>query len=348
MTDAHTWEAPLVDYAWLGDNRVQTDGTYRQKVTGTAMGGLMGISPWQTPFSMSTKLMGLWDEDIGNQPQVIAGKLLESRIIEYADKTYEGAFYKAEDIFGKRSGKHVDWKSDFEDDVFAGHVDGIVSKDGEDYILEVKTTSERGALKWSEHPPTNYLWQVYLYNHYITKQDKAYILLGVMDAMAYANPNSWVPSRYNTYLFEVQIDQDEVARTLDHIREVYWDTIAKGISLPADPNSEIDQELIAHLKNIQNTRSEMTRLVDDYLALRKANEEYLARNQANIDREEDMKARVKDFMLCNHLDRIGPVKLRSTEKNTFDFKTADVDGFDYKKYVKKTAVNMLTVVTNKE
>lgn len=338
------WVAPVVPFTMDG-NKVCTDGTHAEKVTGTAMGGLLGCSPYETPFSMTSKLMGLWDKDIGNKPQVVAGKLLEGRIIDYASKTYPntGAFYKAVDIFGERTGAHRDWESDFEDDIFAGHVDGIVTQNGQDYILEVKTAGIESAKGWVDHPPEHYLWQVNLYNHFITKQDKAYMLLGVMDSNAYANPNGWIPSTSNTFLFEVKIDQKLVAETIQKVRDMYNDTVKKGISAPADLENPIDQALVQHFRDIQKDDGELNRLAEEYLKVRKANEEYYAKNKVNDDLEATLKDRLKDAMVCKDISKLGKLGVRFSERKQFDFKTADIDGFDYAKYVRVSKVATMTV-----
>lgn len=342
MSDS--WEAPRTDYTVQDDGTIHTDASIRQRITGTAMGGLLGCSPYETPFSMTTKLMGLWDKDIGNNPAVMTGKLLEPRIIDYVCKTYPqvGMFYKAEDIFAKREGRHEDWESDFEDDVFGGHVDGIVSKDGQDYILEVKTANSVQAMNWREHPPEHYLWQVYLYNAFLTKKDKAYMVLGIVDNQAYSNPNTWIPSTQNTYLFEIDIDQQKVSETIDRIRQMYLDTVEKGISTPATEHPK-DVEILNHLKDIKSSSVEIRALADEYLALRKYNEDYINANKSNVDKEEKLKAKLKDIMNCNNLSKVGKIKVRYQDKVSFDMKSAEMDGFDWSKYKRTTKTVVLTV-----
>ena len=51
------WVAPKCKYEMKGDY-VQTDGTYREKISGTSMGGIMGVSPYATPFTTTAKLLG--------------------------------------------------------------------------------------------------------------------------------------------------------------------------------------------------------------------------------------------------------------------------------------------------
>lgn len=208
-----SWVAPRVSQFQIADVNgkkvIKTDGTYRQKITGTYLGGLLGMSPYATPFSITTRLMGVWDEDIGDKPRVKLGKLLEDRIIDYVIAKHSdlGNVFKAEELFDERKGNHADWKSDFEDEIFAGHVDGIVSENGSDYILECKTAGDPN--DWLNGPPAHYMLQVMLYNHFITKKNKAYFVVGIVGNEYLNNPNGWIPNSSNCFLFEVKIDQDK-------------------------------------------------------------------------------------------------------------------------------------------
>ena len=208
-----SWETPKVTEFTIekdGDSKVvRTDGKYRQKITGTFLAGLLGKSKYATPFTVTTRLMGVWDEDIGDKPRVKLGKLLEDRILDYVIAKHPdiGNIFKAEELFEERTGNHADWKSDFEDDIFAGHVDGIVSYMGTDYILEVKTAGDPS--EWLNGPPVHYMLQVMLYNHFITKTNKAYFVLGVVGNEYLDNPNGWIPNSTNCFLIEVDIDREK-------------------------------------------------------------------------------------------------------------------------------------------
>lgn len=205
---ARNWIAPTCDYRLEGKVAVAIDPTI-EKISGTQIGAILGVSPYGTPFTASAKLLGLWGEDISDKPAVKTGIALEGRIIDYIRDTHPSwTVLSSSDIFAPRRGEHKDWKSDWEDDVYAGHLDGIITVDGEDYVLEVKTARDLSG--WIDHPPDHYLWQVYLYNHFVTHQDKAYIALGVVNQETYSDPYSWVPSSSNCMLFEVPIDQQAV------------------------------------------------------------------------------------------------------------------------------------------
>lgn len=333
------WVAPKCKYEMAGDH-VQTDGSYKEKISGTSMGGIMGVSPYATPFTTTAKLLGLWNEDISDKPAVKTGSLLEERIIEYASKHYPevGQFFMAEDIFAKREGDHADWQSDFEDDVFSGHVDGIISKDGVDYILECKTA--RDASAWLEGPPNHYFWQVCLYNHFITKQDKAYFVLGVVDTETYNNPNSWVANKNNCFLFEVPINQRMVADVIKNVRRIYNESVGQGRTLAINSDNPLDEELKTHLTDISGTTNELNDLIREYAAVHSFNQKKLDEIKDTTKKENTLKDRIKDIMLAWNLQSAQNVQIRHQTRKSFDFAKADMDSFDYSKYLKITDVNV--------
>lgn len=339
------WIAPKCRYM-IDGNTVTADGSVREKISGTTLGAFLGKSPYMTPFEASTKLMGLWDEDISDKPAIIVGKALEERIIGYLGTKHasKGNFFKVEELgLGERVGDHAHWLSDFQDDVFAGHIDGIVSKDGEDFILEIKTANRRQIEQyhtWVNGVPEHYLWQVYLYNHFITKKDKAYFGLGIVDQSTYDNPYSWVPCAENCKLFEVTIDQEKVAETIENVRKQYNETVAAGRSVPMSdvPN---DRDLMTHLRDISGTTDDLNKLIQEFTVLHAKNEEWLSERKADLDNEKKLRERIKDTMHTWNLKGCANAYIQHSNRAGFDFKRADADGFDYTKYLTSTPVNTL-------
>lgn len=345
------WIAPRCEYI-IEDGVVKTHGETVEKISGTSLGALLGKSPYGTPFTASTRLLGLWGEDISGKPQVKAGIALEERIIEYQASKHPslGTFLKAEDIFDKREGDHAAWVSDFEDDVFAGHVDGIISNNGTDYILEVKTTSRRSIEtygNWLNGPPEHYLWQVYLYNHFITKQDKAYFLLGILDDPDYTNPYGWVPNKENCKLIEITIDQQMVSEKLDEVRGIYSDTIQRGISLPCTDNP-LDVEVMTHLRDITGDMTTLTALTTEFKTLKLSNKAYADRNKANTDREKEIGDRIKDIMTTWGMTECAGVSVTVQHRKSMDFAKAESDGLDLSPYMTDKPISTIKLKQTKD
>ena len=334
-----TYTPPKCKYEIEGKH-IKTDGSVRDKVTGTALAGIFNISHWSSPFQIACRLLGLAeDADVGSKPSVMAGKVLEAPIIGYMDKMHSdvGIFVPAEDMYALRTGDHSEWPSDFEDEVFAGHVDGIVmADDGEDYILEVKTSSNMD--DWVNGVPEYYYWQVALYNEFITHQDRAMVALGIMNEAALKDPESWVPNEGNCVLFHVKIDQDRVRERLQTVREWYEKYIVAGITPDYDPSNPGDVAMWEHLVGLTDAPESIAYLIEEDARLR----EEIARHEAEIrdyyDEKKRLDAKLKDYLLCHDLQAADSTSgdyravISVTTRKELDEEAMKADGIDPAKY----------------
>lgn len=315
-----------------------------RKISGTSIGALLGCSPWDTPFTTSAKLMRLWNVDISDRPAIRTGKALEERIIDYVSAKHPdvGQFFKAEELFDAREGNHDNWASDFDDPDFVGHVDGVITKDGQDYILEVKTVHRDSLKSWENGDiPEHYKWQVYLYNHFITKQDKAYFAIGIVDNDTYSNPYAWVPNKDNCMLIEIPIDQNAVAEGIEKARAIRHDLIETGDTLPFDVTIERDYQIWQHLHDIGADAPHLYDLIGEYESVYSVIIEKTAEYKDLSERADMLKERIKDIMMSRSLSRAGKFTLSTSERRTFDFAKANADGLDTKPYTKTTVVKTL-------
>lgn len=347
------YDAPKCEYT-IEDGCIRTDGSIKGKVTGTMMAGILGVSPWSTPFQVACGLLGVGVEDISNKPAVRTGQILESKIIDYVAKAYpeHGLFMPAESIYEKREGDHASWASDFEDDTFAGHVDGIVMKDdGTNYILEVKTS---GNLKsWEDGVPIYYQLQVGLYNHFISKQDKAYVVLGTVGPETYKDPEGWVPDDSNTFMFEMPIDQLEFNEHLREVASWYDRYIGQGVTPPYDPTNPGDVELFQHLVNLTQDGDEISDLIDEYFRLDTEEKEHddIIKDKRKL--KEGLKVRIKDWFDCHGAksmdSRSGECYAAVTERisSKIDPELLRADGLDPDRYTVTTISKTFTVKKKK-
>lgn len=352
MASKVKYEPPQCSYTVVGP-RIKTDGTVLGKVSGTMVGGILGVSPWSTPFSVACDLLGLGRQDISDKPAVKTGKVLESRIIEYLGQEYAktGMFLPAEVIFDKREGDHNRWTPDWEDDTFTGHIDGAVIKDdGETFILEIKTTSNMAS--WMDGVPEYYFWQVALYNHFLAHQDKAYVALGIVDQETHKNPDSWTPSESNVALFEVDIDQDAVAAKLEEVR-TWYATLKSTYTTPMYDMSRpsVDIPLYMHLMDLATDAESMTYLVDEVGAL----EMQISEKMADIDhlqtQRDALRARLKDYLEGNELPELKSstgnyyaVMGKQTRRKISAEKLRDA-GIDPEPFTETTVTNTFTIKT---
>ena len=238
--------------------------TDKVRISGTQLAGIVGLSPWATPYSVAVDLLGMYyNDDIGNLPALKAGKYLEPVILNYLDKTNILPNTQAEVLFpGYEQGPHNQWKPHFTDDVFTGHIDGIAGHVENAYdgfgIVECKTTTNESAWDWDNNIPPTYYWlQASLYAHFFGYDD-IYFVVGILtheeqehpeDFTPNAIPNydSNVPSRLNVRVMKCPV-YPEFDSVLDKAREFYDTYLRPGVLPTPDPNSKIDTELMAVLE----------------------------------------------------------------------------------------------------
>ena len=328
----------------LVDGHVETDGTVKNKITGTNLGALLGLSPFTTPFQAACAMLGVGREILDGKQSVELGKYLEDKLIDYCANVHQdiGTFLKAEEVFGKREGDHDDWSSDWEDEHFAGHLDGVVVADDGNYVLEVKTTSNIAA--WEDGVPQHYALQVALYNHFMYHQPKAYVILGIVDDETRKDVSKWTPSEDNVMLFSPDmtlIDMDEVIKAA---REWYSAYIEQGITPEYDPTNPRDVELWAHLTAISATSDEIQKDLDRLEVIRAELDDLSKRTGPLEEEEKALEGKIKDYMIGAHkLEIVSSSKLMRgvvtrSERTRIDKKLLLNAGIDPTPYTVTTVV----------
>lgn len=346
---------PKCKYVLERDGSIQTDLTFVKKITGTSLGAILGVSPYMSPFRAACAMLGLAVEDISDKPAVKAGHVLEPKIVEYANQAYSNTarWIPAEEVFEKREGDHDRWPSDFDDEIFAGHVDGIaVESDGMPCILEVKTTSNIGA--WERGPPEYYMWQVRLYSYFVyPEQDHVYFLLGVLDQEQQKNPETWVPSTDNCGVFRVELDETETLMGLARAREWYNQYILNGRTPPYDPTDPKDVQLHEHLRNLTSDADEMSAYLDELAEVRRRLEQKDIEMKEDILREEELNNKIKTYMIAHGCDSI-PSKtgtwkgiITRNVRKSIDPQTLRDAGIDPEPYTTKKVVETFRIKENK-
>ena len=302
------------------------------KITGTGLAGLLGKSKWSTPFITTARMLRLFNEDISAKREVNAGIVLESKILDYV-----GALH-GDELFESRVGDHEDWKSDFEDDIFGGHIDGMMP-DGR--IVEVKTT--RNPEDWLEGPPEYYWIQASLYAHFL-KSDKILFLVGFTDDKTLADPDSWVPSDQTLAQFEVPIIPG-FDKMLEEAREVYADTIARNRT--AAKGTDPMDSRVFNLIYAQNwTEDELNGAIEDI----RANQSMMERYKELEKENQDMRDAMMLYLKKNNLDSVSAgdstVKISRYVRNSLDTDALKRDSL-YEIYAKPTTVESIKIVKRK-
>lgn len=339
------FHAPKCKYEVV-DGHIETDGSVVNRVSGTSMAGILGCSPWNTPFQVACALLGVCRPDISDKPSVRVGQELEPVVIDYLAKTYgdRGMFLPAEEIFAKREGDHDAWVSDFEDDTFAGHVDGAVLCDDGEYILEIKTSINMDS--WANGVPEYYYWQIALYNEFLTQKDKAFVGLGMVNQNTHRDSTSWVPNERTVALFEMPIDREDVREKMDLIREWYSTYILNNRTPDYNPDVPGDVEMYNHLCNVKRNIEDVQKDLEEMDSLAKSIQNIEDSMADMCAKMEEYKSNIKTYMECNNLSTIETpsgnmvVTLSTQKRSSIDKKLLQADGIDADKYTVTKTVNV--------
>lgn len=344
-----TYLPPKCGYT-IKDGVVHSDGSTRYHITGTQVAGILGESPWSSPFQVACQLLGVAREDISDKPATMTGRALERRIIDYVRDTYsdQGTFIPAAELYEKRDGDHDTWPSDFEDDVFAGHVDGlVVTDDGASFILEVKTSSNMDS--WQNGVPEYYYWQIALYNHFMTAQDKAWVALGVVDDADRRRPSKWTPSKENVALFCMDIDQDEVASKIEELREWYATYIMNGVTPPYDPSNQGDVEMYNHLISLSDDVSAKEAMLDRLVEIENEINSAEENMKPLCKMRDTLRKNLKEYMDVHGMDELPTsdcrwvARMSETTKTFVDPVKMMEDGIDPEPYTVTKVTKIFTV-----
>lgn len=322
--------------------RRNPDGTYSVtdkrvdygKITGTQISGLLGCNPWQTPFSTAVKMLRLFNEDISDRPAIHAGTVIEPKILDYA-----GALH-GEDVFqSDKSGEHENWVSDFDDEFFGGHIDGLMP-DGA--VVEVKTSSR--PQDWDGKIPEHYWMQASLYAHFL-KTDRIVFLVGFTDRETWSNPDAWVPNSENT----IRVDTGIIPgfdKMMQDALSIYKDTVLKGITPVPDMSNEIDAQIVkcldAQLWTDENAIDSTKRIV----ALNDMMTE-LNRIKGDLDSEKELMDLYMQYNGISHVEGANAEIDRTTTVRTMvDTNQLKKDGV-YEVYTKQKAYTSLKIKVRK-
>ncbi len=308
------------------------------KVSGTSLGAVVGRSPWETPFTTACRLMGIFREDIGDKPAIRTGVVLEPRILEYCHAV------PAEEIFVKREGDHDAWVSDFADEDFAGHIDGMM-EDGR--VAEVKTTNDLS--RWENGVPEHYWLQASLYSWFLADGADISFLVGVVDDATYRDPYSWSPEG-NVFRFDVPI-HPETERVIEVARAWRRD-LCRTLSAVPDLTDPRDARVFNELLSMTMTEEELKELMTDILATQAeldAYESAVADIRKDLDEKKDALKSQMVMRNLRSLDVAGNTATVSEQtRESFDFARARADGLDIDGYTITRTSNVLRFKKSKE
>lgn len=320
-----------------GAYKVVGDKPIIGKMTGTMLGGIMGVSQWETPFTIASKLLRIYEEDNGDLPALRTGKYLEPIILNYLDKSDILPNTQAEVLFPHyEEGSHMDWKSHFDDEYFSGHIDAIAGRvtdaDLGFGIVENKTTTHPEAWDWVNNIPPKYYWlQASLYAYFMGYRD-IYFTVGILTPEEQDCPSKFIPSEENVRIMKVGLYPD-FENVLDRCREWYIAYISQGLTPVPDMSNPHDVQVSQVLDAQKATAEEILPIFQEYVRL---NNEYNEMGK----KVDELKKQVTVYLDSHDLEGIGNsdlyYKYSTSTRKSVDTERMKSEGI-YDKYLKESS-----------
>lgn len=323
-------------YEKQSDGSYNVEGNYIGKIAGTFLAGIVGRSLWDTPFSIATKILRIYDEDKGDLPALKAGTTLEPIMLNYLNRTGRLPNTPADTLFPNyEEGSHLDWKSHFDDETFSGHVDAIAGHVTDAYkgdgIVENKTTTRPEYWDFVNNiPPENYWLQASLYAHFFG-YDTIYFTVGILTPEEQDNPYRFVPSEDNVKVMKVGL-HPEFEELFKIAQEWYHNYIDRRYTPIPDMSNPIDVRIVKVLDAQKSVLKDILPKFNEYITLT---------NEINAKQKlaDELKEQITIYLEANDIEGIGNGNI-SYKYSEYSRKTVDTDALKkdgiYEAYLKDT------------
>lgn len=249
----------------------------KQGITGTDLGGLTGVSKYTTPIRIYLDKTGAIPPTEDNE-KMYWGRVMEDVIKkEFALRHKEFKVLKPNAIL-----QH------YETDWALANVDGIINRDGEKGILEIKTVSEYLKYLWgSEEVPPQYMVQIQWYM-YVTGATFGYFA-------AVLGGNEYI-EKY------VERDQ-ELIDMLVSIAKDFWENNYLKKNPPAVDGSEASTNLLSSLYPVAVEKTEID-LTDEALTFIEKREELKAQEKVLKEEISECENQLKSLLQDNEIGMV--------------------------------------------
>lgn len=287
-----------------------------KKVTGTRFASILGRNAWDTPFQVWCEITRTYAKPFEDNIYTIAGKTIEPKVIEYLGDIYYGRenLITPEDKYGKDYFKKT-WGDFFkaEHDILGGMWDCLyVDKEtGAKAVIEIKTTkrsqdwlNEDGQIE----SPDYYALQASLYA-YLLGWDDVVMCVSFLEEGDYDDPDSYVPSAYNTQLehFKVSERYPEFDYLVEQVLDWYATYVGGGKSPYFDEKK--DKEYLDGLrKNVISTpsNSDISSAVatadEMYKAIRALEQQYKEETKSLYDTYKSAESEIRAYLEAKFRD----------------------------------------------
>jgi len=253
---------------WLDTNQIKINPPKNPKrITGTRLASILGLDKWNTEFKTWCAITKVYEEPFVDNKYTIAGKIIESKVIDYLRNVYRMDIKTPEDIYGKNYFEKT-WGNFFPNvQVFGGMWDALYYEDGKlAGVIEIKTTKR--VEDWIDGAPEHYAIQAALYA-YLLGIDNVIIIASFLEEPDYENPENFIPYAGNTIMDEFSVSerfphfQRHIARAVE-----WWKKhVESGISPIFDETK--DKDILKELrKNIIQVDTDVEKLIAEGEALK--------------------------------------------------------------------------------
>ncbi len=159
---------------WLESNQIKIDLPKKcKKVTGTRLGAIMGLNPFQTPFSAWCEITKTYQDPFEDSIYTVAGKTIEPIQRKYIEENdFVVGMKSPEDIFGVDFFNKTYGDFYHDEPIFGGMWDALeydLESNKPIRVFEFKTTKR--SEDWINDSPIYYKLQVFLYAYLLGVED---------------------------------------------------------------------------------------------------------------------------------------------------------------------------------
>lgn len=275
---------------WLESGQIQIELPKKcKKITGTRLGAILGVNPFQTPFQAWCEITKTYQEPFEDSIYTVAGKTLEAKQRAFiADHDFVIGMKSPEDIFGPDPFKATYGDFYKDEPIFGGMWDSLeynLSANLPERVFEYKTTKR--SEDWLDKTPIYYQLQASLYTYLLHIDDYSMVCTFLEDK---DYPKELGNGKFDTTPTENLVISDEntirrdfansvdkfkigneeltIGECVERARE-WWETyVVTGISPKFDEVK--DKAILAELrKNNVNPTDDVNSLVTEYENLSK-------------------------------------------------------------------------------
>lgn len=322
-----------------------------KKITATRLGSILGLNPWQSPFSAWCDICKVYKEPFEDTKYTIAGKVIEPIITDWAKEEFDEGVVSPEDFYGN-TWKTVQRQYDFYKDtkVFGGMWDAkiINSKRDTVAVIEIKTSSR--PQDWEDGVPDEKLVQALQYG-YLEGAKRTFVIVAFLNEEDYQHPSNFVPvlgKNIKLYPFDTlstTIMFDNEPTTIDVLIDYakqWWEAyVLTGVS--PEFNDKVDEKILKELRTQRPDEDGDSTLIEMVTLLNSKEAElaYIRETKHLDDLEVEIK-QLKDALKRVMIDgmgeddkevQVGTWNLSKSEKSTVDTTLLKEDGL-YEKYLK--------------